>query len=263
MCHPYFWNNIVFKCTPEQYRNGKHWWRNNSSILSCWSACGFCCCFVGFSLNIHSFCEMCYFSWKRKKGNPGAWSSDRWNWMYRYFFVNLSPLFINCYWILVRYHSKSFGILPPLFIKVLCFSMLEVLNCKSCFSWGEKSGHLLVSRVQRCRWPGTQSSPPSQALSSSSTASPKAEKGVAMSGHVGSTGSVWNYEEIYKNRLKLILCFIIHSSVWTDYIESKIKCVLQFQTQTKTDGLLFSISLPDGRWICIPSNFLRVCGGFI
>lgn len=77
-----------------------------------------------------------------------------------------------------------------------------------------------------------------------------------------STGSVLNYEEIYKNKLKLILYFIIDSSVCTDYTESKIKCVLQFQTQTKTDSLLFfSSSLLDKRLIYIPSNFLKLFGG--
>lgn len=93
---------------------------------------------LGFFLNIHSsFCEMYYFSWKRNKGSPGAWSSDRWSWMYRYFFVNLSPLFIKCYWILARWVSfwNLWNSLTSLY-KPLRSSTLEAFNGKQRSSWG-------------------------------------------------------------------------------------------------------------------------------
>lgn len=127
----------MFKCSSsEQYRNGKKLLKKTQYIKASLCVALFCSS-VGFSCTHSSFCEMHYFSWKRNKGNPGAWSSDRWSWMYRYFFVTPSPLFIKCCWILARWISLwnlwySFTSVCQL----LCCSMLEVLNCKQCFTCG-------------------------------------------------------------------------------------------------------------------------------
>lgn len=44
---------------------------------------------------------------------------------------------------------------------------------------------------------------------------------------------------MYQIKLELILYRLINSSVCTDYTEGKIKCVPQFQNQTKPDALFF------------------------
>lgn len=137
--------------------------------------------------------------------------------MYRYLFVNLSPLLIKCYWILARLSIpvKALKIFPPLY-KSLCSSKREALPCEGCFS--QLSPGLLTLEVQQ-----SSASTAACVLTASAT---RAKGSITLILCVeysySSIDSVLNLIRSVTKK-KQASVFLFNSSIFTDYAESKIK----------------------------------------
>lgn len=132
MCNPYFWKNIVFKCSSsEQYRNGKNCWRNKYIVVC---VAFFCCFGVVFLIFILLFVKCTISAGKETKEilGPEAQTGEA-----GCTGISLLVWVIKCYWILARWLSFwNLWNSPTSLYKLLCSSTLEVLSCKQCFIWG-------------------------------------------------------------------------------------------------------------------------------